>query len=287
MGMRRRAQRLTLSWRRCSYIFAPLAVRGSSLYPVVLFVHSWLRWIVLAFALLTFFRSAQGFFSRRTWEARDRRMGDALVRLADLQFTLGLLLYLWLSPIVRSAFADMGAAMRSAPLRFFAVEHITAMVLAVSLLHVGHVRTRRASDDRRRHRNTMLGSLAFVLMVLIGMPWPILAHGRPLARTTLLENRVTPAPGQASSLYASRCASCHGPAGQGDGIAAAAMDPPPRNFADRAWQASISDAELARVISQGGLARQLSASMPPHPDLRSPQLQELVRFIRAVPAQGN
>ena len=37
---------------------------------------------------------------------------------------------------------------------------------------------------------------------------------------------------RAPSLYASECASCHGPMGAGDGPAAAGMDPPPVDFTD-------------------------------------------------------
>ena len=37
----------------------------------------------------------------------------------------------------------------------------------------------------------------------------------------------------ARSLYAARCATCHGPDGRGDGPAGKAMDPPPTDFHDR------------------------------------------------------
>jgi hypothetical protein len=204
------------------------------------------------------------------------------MHLANLQFTLGLLLYVWLSPIVRSAFANFGLAMRSAPLRFFAVEHITAMVLAVGALHTANARGRKAPNDAKRQRAAAWGSGGFLLLALIGIPWPELKHGRPLARTQLFE-RDSPETGTPES-YRTRCAACHGATGRGDGLAASAMQPKPRDFADAAWQRSITDAALRSVITQGGLARSLSASMPPHPDLRGQQLEQLVRFIRGVAA---
>jgi len=63
----------------------------------------------------------------------------------DLQLLLGLVLYFVLSPFTTQALNDFGAAMRNAPLRFFAVEHVTLMLAAVILVHVGRVLARKAA----------------------------------------------------------------------------------------------------------------------------------------------
>ena len=64
----------------------------------------------------------------------------------DVQFLIGLLLYVWLSPFIRDAWADMGATMRNAPLRFFAVEHVTGMLIGIALAHVGKSKIGKAAD---------------------------------------------------------------------------------------------------------------------------------------------
>jgi mono/diheme cytochrome c family protein len=89
-------------------------------------------------------------------------------------------------------------------------------------------------------------------------------------------------PGEA--LYRVRCASCHGVSGAGDGPAAANLQPQPRNLSDAAWQAGVTDAHLAAVITGGGAAVGKSALMPPQPDLAAhPQaLQRLVAFVRGL-----
>jgi cytochrome c553 len=251
------------------------------LYAVVLFVHSWLRWVVLLAAIWSLFGSARAVAQRRAVGVEDERRFRVFVGLVDAQFTLGALLYLWLSPIVRSAFADLGVAMRSTPLRFFAIEHITAMFLAVASVHIAQVRARRVPTERR-HRIMLKGSIAFLLLALVGIPWPGLKQARPLARTAIFE--ASSAPSDEPDLFRVRCASCHGATGRGDGLAATAMNPRPRNLADGIWQRSLSDEEIAGVIREGGLSRKLSSSMPPHPDLTSAQLSELVRYIRALRA---
>ncbi len=252
------------------------------LYPIVLFLHSWLRWLVLGAALFVVVHMARARARKAPWTPRDRNLYARFVGLVDLQFTLGLVLYLWLSPIVRGAFADMGVTMKSAPLRFFAIEHILAMFLAVAFAHIAQVRARRARDDAHRQRLALRGSLAFLITALIGLPWPGLKAARPLVRLSVFEPRPDDESAKVPELYIRRCAPCHGAAGHGDGLAATAMEPRPRDFADRSFQAALSDAEIAQVIRSGGLARGLSASMPAHPDLTEDQVTELVRVVRSM-----
>lgn len=56
---------------------------------------------------------------------------------------------------------------------------------------------------------------------------------------------------QVAPLYAQQCASCHGPTGQGDGPAAASLNPPPIAFTDAGRAAQRSPLALYEVISQG------------------------------------
>jgi len=80
--------------------------------------------------------------------------------------------------------------------------------------------------------------------------------GRPRTLTV-------PAIDAAAKIYAGFCSTCHGAAGLGDGAAAAALDPKPRSFTDHAWQRTVSDAHLAKVILEGGPAVALSPLMAP------------------------
>lgn len=66
----------------------------------------------------------------------------------------------------------------------------------------------------------------------------------------------------ARGAYATICSACHGQTGAGDGSAAAALTPKPANFTSAAFWAGRSDAELLRVIREGGAAMGKSASMP-------------------------
>ena len=54
-----------------------------------------------------------------------------------------------------------------------------------------------------------------------------------------------------AALYQQTCAACHGPSGQGDGPAGAALDPPPIDFTDRTRADQRSVLSLFEAISQG------------------------------------
>lgn len=74
---------------------------------------------------------------------------------------------------------------------------------------------------------------------------------------------------EAEDIFTQRCVTCHGADGKGTGPAAASLTPKPRDYTDGAWQASVKDDDLRKVIVKGGAAVGKSALMPPNPDLES------------------
>jgi len=157
-------------------------IEDSSMYLSALVVHNFLRWVVLALALYAIVRAAAGLVGRRAWQPPDDAAGRWFTISMDVQLVIGLLLYGVLSPITRNAFADMGAAMKEAASRFWAVEHLVMMLVAVGFTHVGRARSRRAATDAGRHRAALIFFGLALVAVLAGIPWPGMADGRPLVR---------------------------------------------------------------------------------------------------------
>jgi mono/diheme cytochrome c family protein len=87
---------------------------------------------------------------------------------------------------------------------------------------------------------------------------------------------------QAKEVFNSRCATCHGSQGLGDGPGAVALNPKPRNYHDRTWQTKVTDADIRKTITYGGAAVGKSPMMPASPDLEAkPEVIEgLVRIVR-------
>jgi len=86
---------------------------------------------------------------------------------------------------------------------------------------------------------------------------------------------------QGKATYATMCSSCHGPEGKGDGVAAAALNPKPRNLTDASYMSTRSDATLFKAIKEGGTSVGKSASMPPWGGALSDQdINNIIAFIR-------
>jgi hypothetical protein len=152
------------------------------MYAFVLPLHSLIRWAVLLTGLFAAFRGLSGWRRRRPWSLPDERAGLWYTICLDVQFLLGLLLYVFLSPITTAAFHDFGGAMANAGMRFWAVEHITGMFAGIALAHVGRGKIHKSGSDERRQRLAAIFFTLSLLVILASIPWPGLSYGRPLLR---------------------------------------------------------------------------------------------------------
>ena len=146
------------------------------IYTVILSLHNLVRWVVVILAILALVRAYRGWLGRREWTDGDRKSGVFFSAALDTQLLLGLILY-FISPLTRAALQDFGAAMGNPGLRFFALEHVFYMLLAVILVHIGSVRSRRARTDLDKHRLAAIFYTLAVVLILIAIPW-----SRPLIR---------------------------------------------------------------------------------------------------------
>ena len=152
------------------------------MYSSALWLHSWLRWAVLLTGLVAWFRAIRGNTARRPWTPQDELWGLLLTISVDLQMIVGLVLYLFLSPITKIGVRNFAAAMQIPVARFFTVEHLAGMIVGIALVHVARVKIRKAADAARKHRLAMvLFGIALVVMI-ISIPWPGLPASRPLFR---------------------------------------------------------------------------------------------------------
>ncbi|GBD39020.1 hypothetical protein HRbin37_01282 [bacterium HR37] len=88
-------------------------------------------------------------------------------------------------------------------------------------------------------------------------------------------------PSKGKEKFEQICASCHGPEGKGDGPAAAALEPKPRDLSDASYVSTLSDEHLFKVIKEGGAAVGKSPLMPAWGNtLSDGDINNVIAFIR-------
>jgi len=149
-----------------------------------LVIHSILRWAVLLLGVWAVFAALSAVMSKRNYNSGDNKVGLFFMISCDIQLLLGLILYfsgMWFDRVKE----DMGAVMKDAPVRFFAIEHALMMIIAWLLVHVGRTSVKRAATDAQKHKRTLIYFGIALVLILAMIPWPfrIPEIARPLFRT--------------------------------------------------------------------------------------------------------
>lgn len=145
---------------------------NETLYSGLLHAHSVGRWIVLLLLLFAILNSLIA--GDRPFIRTDNRLGLLLTIFADLMLLVGAALW-YFGPrgyhLVQNS-GGMSALMRSPYDRFFAVEHLVGMVIAIVLIHLGKAQARKKIGDKAKHRRTLIFYFLALLIILVSIPWP-------------------------------------------------------------------------------------------------------------------
>lgn len=137
------------------------------MYNILLHAHSGLRWLVLIALVIALFQT----FSRRGTTGSIMETKSVLFTfiLSHIQLLIGLILY-FISPKVVFG-AD---TMSNSLIRFFSVEHLAGMLIAIVLITMGYTQAKKAELPFNKAFNFYIA--AFIL-ILISIPWPFRALG--------------------------------------------------------------------------------------------------------------
>jgi len=139
----------------------------TTFYLVIRHLHSIIRWLLLAGLLGSIILALSGLSGRIGLGSRGRLFARITVYFAHIQLLVGIGLFL-ISP--RVIFSS--DSMQSPILRFFLVEHTTAMLLAVILITIGHIRAKRAVNAMQSARTLLWFFLISLIIILVLIPWP-------------------------------------------------------------------------------------------------------------------
>ena len=82
-------------------------------------------------------------------------------------------------------------------------------------------------------------------------------------------------------IYKTTCAPCHGESGKGDGPAAVAYNPKPRDHTNREYMSKLSDEDIAKVVQFGGAIKNMPL-MPSSPQIKGDDLRDLIIYVRSL-----
>lgn len=136
-------------------------------------LHSGLRYIVLLFMVLSLVSALAGYFGDKPFTKRDKLFGLFTLISSHIQLLVGLVMY-FLSPWFEAFMNDAKSAMGNAQVRFFAVEHISLMIIAIALITVGYSRSKKAETDKGKHGRLAIFYGIALILIFVMIPWPFL-----------------------------------------------------------------------------------------------------------------
>ncbi len=141
------------------------------MYKGLLHTHSMFRWMILIMLVVTIILGLVGWLGKKEWTKKDNISGLLLTIFIDIQFLVGFILYAFVSPTTKAAFVNFGAAMQDTTLRFYAVEHVLMMIIALALVHVGRAISKKATTPEKKHRTAVIFYGIALIVILAAIPW--------------------------------------------------------------------------------------------------------------------
>lgn len=131
------------------------------MYNGLLHAHSGLRWVLLVLLIAAI---AQAFGNKNTRLTNENRKIPMFAMIfTHIQLLIGLVLYLGVSGKV-----NFGDAFANAATRFYTVEHLVGMLIAVALITVGHSKAKKSGSFKPISTFYLIG----LLVMLASIPWP-------------------------------------------------------------------------------------------------------------------
>jgi hypothetical protein len=141
------------------------------MYAGSVHLHNMLRWVILILLLLNVYRHATA--GAQPYGEKDRKLGLFLMISAHIMLLLGLFQYFFGGVgISRIQDNGMSVVMKNSEWRYWAVEHISAMVISIVLITLGYGVRKKKMDDISKHRRALLLYAVALLLILAAMPWP-------------------------------------------------------------------------------------------------------------------
>jgi hypothetical protein len=138
------------------------------MYDFIQKLHSGWAYLVLLLLVIAFVNSALGFFSKKEFTAKDKKIALFALAATHMQIVIGFILY-FVSPIGFSGLGDM----KNAALRLTSLEHPLLNTIAIVLITVGWVKHKKVLDNHTKFKLITLFYGIGLLLIVSRIPWSL------------------------------------------------------------------------------------------------------------------
>ncbi len=134
------------------------------MYSTFLILHSLNRYVVLALLIVLVVKSLMGWQGKAAFGPVDNKISLFTLIFTHVQLLLGFIVY-FVSPFVK-----FGAGMMSdKATRYWSVEHITIMLIAIVLITVGRSSSKKLTDGTAKHKRLFVFNAIALFLILAGI----------------------------------------------------------------------------------------------------------------------
>jgi len=147
-------------------------------FTSLIFLHSFFRWILLLSLIYAVFRGIKSWFGDKSFTQTDNMLRQYTASLSHLQLLIGVWLY-FISPSISYFLSNFKEAVHIKNIRFFAMEHSLMMVIAILIVTVGSIVTKRMKTPEGKIKSQVIFFGLALLIIFVSIPWPFLSFSVP------------------------------------------------------------------------------------------------------------
>lgn len=133
------------------------------MHSIILILHSLNRFILLILLLAVVVRTLMGWQNKAAFSNTDNKLSLFLFISTHTQLLLGLILY-FVSPVVIFS----STSMQDKAARYWLVEHLTGMLIAIVLITLGRTTTKKITDSALKYKRMFVfNGIALIIILAI------------------------------------------------------------------------------------------------------------------------
>ena len=151
------------------------------MYNGLLHLHNLMRWVIILLLVIAIFNAISGMLNKRQYTGFDRKTALFLMIASHITLLVGI--YQWVvGPWGLKNIQNLGmaAVMKDPVARFFAIEHMVSMLIAIVLITIGRGVGKKNISPERKHKKSFWMFLLALILILVAIPWPFREVARPL-----------------------------------------------------------------------------------------------------------